>query len=194
MEKTKILLIVDSNDDNSIELQSALEANDFEILKMLNIKKDSDLTTHYEASAVLVCQFRKVKTIYLDAIAKLVQIHPKPVILFTKDDNSEAIDKSVKVGVNAYIIDGFNTERIKPIIEVAISRFKSYQQIADELHKTRQQLEDRKLIDKAKGVLMKSKKIDEQQAYKLIRKMAMDKSRSMGDISRSIIDVMDIMI
>ena len=193
MERTKVLLIVDSLDDHSIELQQALSDNKFLVIDVLNIKEELNINAYSDVISVLVCQFRKVKTAYLDTIAELVQTTPCPIILFTRDDSSEAIDQSVKIGVNAYIVDGFNSERIKPIIEVAISRFKSYQQIAGELQKTRQQLEDRKLIDRAKGILMKSKKMDEQQAYKTIRKMAMDKSKSMGDIARSIIDVMEIM-
>lgn len=193
MERTKVLLIVDSHDDNSIELQQALGDNDFLVIEVLNIKDEMNINVQAGEISVLVCQFRKVKTAYLNTIASLIQNNPCPIILFTKDDSTDAIDQSVKIGVNAYIVDGFNSERIKPIIEVAISRFKSYQQIAGELQKTRQQLEDRKLIDRAKGILMKSKKMDEQQAYKTIRKMAMDKSKGMGDIARSIIDVMEIM-
>jgi len=193
METTKVLLIVDSHDDNSIELQEALSNNNFLIIDVLNIKNDININSFSNDISVLVCQFRRVKTAYLDTIASLVHNNPCPIILFTRDDSSDAIEQSVKIGVNAYIVDGFNSERIKPIIEVAISRFKSYQKMAGELQKTRQQLEDRKLIDRAKGILMKSKKMDEQQAYKTIQKMAMDKSKSMGDIARSIIDVMEIM-
>lgn len=193
MNKTNVLLIVDSYDDNSQELRDALIENNFTVLDTLNIKEDIDLISRSKGVSVLVCQFRRVKSAYLDNIATMVQNQPTPVILFTKDDSSEAIDKSVKIGVNAYIVDGFNSERIRPIIEVAISRFNSYQQIADELLKTRQQLEDRKLIDRAKGILMQTRGMDEQQAYKVIRKMAMDKSKGMGDIARSIIDVMEIM-
>jgi len=195
MEITKVLLVVDSDDDNSLELQEALLNNGFDVLEMLNIIHNNiEQPEHYDAASALICQFRHVKTAYLDAIAQWVQHKPCPVILFTNDDSSDAIDKSVKIGVSAYIVDGFNSQRIRPIVEVAISRFNSFQSIANELHKTRQQLEDRKIIDKAKGILMKSKNLDEQQAYNAIRKMAMDKSKSMSDIARSIIDVMEIML
>ena len=193
MNNTQVRLIVDSFDDNSQELDTALKDNGFIVVDTYNIKNGFDLPSLSENIDVLVCQFRQVKTSYLDIISKFVQEHATPVILFTKDDSSEAIEKSVKIGVSGYIVDGFNSERIRPIIEVAVSRFKSYQQIADELHKTKQQLEDRKLIDRAKGILMQTKNMDEQQAYQTIRKMAMDKSKSMGDIARSIIDVMEIM-
>ena len=193
MQSIKVRLLIESQDDNSQELHNALVENGFDVVDILNIRNDIDIANLPGSIAVLVCQFRRVNNEYLDTISHMVQNHPSPVILFTKDDSSEAIEKSVKIGVNAYIVDGFNSERIKPIIEVAINRFKSYQQIAQELHKTRQQLEDRKLIDRAKGILMQTRNMDEQQAYKAIRKMAMDKSKSMGDIARSIIDVMEIM-
>lgn len=193
MKTTQVRLIIDSHDENSLELHEALTDNGFDVVDILNINNDFDPDSLSNVITVLVCQFRRVKSLYLDIISKLVQSNPIPVILFTKDDSSEAIEKSVKVGVSAYIVDGFNSERIKPIIEVAVSRFKSYQQIAEELSKTKQQLEDRKLIDRAKGILMQTKGMDEQQAYKAIQKMAMDKSKGMANIARSIIDVMEIM-
>lgn len=193
MQNTKVLLIVDSQDDNSLELQEALTENGFIIIDTLNIKNEFNIKTQSDEASVLVCQFRHVKTDYLNALSQQVNNYPSPIILFTKDDSSEAIEQAIKIGVNAYIVDGFNSERIKPIIEVAISRFKQYQQIANELYKTRQDLENRKLIDRAKGILMHSKNMDEQQAYKAIRKMAMDKSKSMADIARSIIDIMAVM-
>ncbi len=193
MTNTNILLIVDSDNSNCEELQDTLSENDFDIIATINVKKEFSIMSHYDSASVLVCQFHTVKQAYLDFIAQLVQKKPVPVILFTNDDSRSAIDKSVSIGVNAYIIDGFNLERIRPIIEVAISRFNSYQKIVNELSKTKQQLEDRKLIDKAKGILMKSKNMDEQQAYKLIRKMAMDKSKTMSDIARSIVDIMEVM-
>ncbi|MCW8929610.1 MAG: ANTAR domain-containing protein [Gammaproteobacteria bacterium] len=193
--KTTVILIIDSDDDNSLELKEALLNNGFDVLETLNvIHNNVERPEGYDSASALICQFRHVKNIYLDAIANWVQTKPCPVIIFTNDDNSDAIEKSVKIGVNAYIVDGFNSQRIKPIIEVAINRFKNFQSITEELHKTRQQLNDRKLIDKAKGILMKSKNMDEQQAYNSIRKMAMDKSKSMSDIARSIIDVMEIML
>ncbi len=194
-EKTKVILVIDSDDENSCELQEALVNNGFDVLETINIKQGRlEAPEYYQSASALIGQFRQVKTLYLDTIASWVQSKPCPVILFTNDDSSDAIDKSVKIGVNAYIVDGFNSQRIKTIIEIAISRFKRFQSIADELHKTRQQLEDRKLIDKAKGILMKSKNMDEQEAYNVIRKMAMDKSKSMADIAQSLIDVMEMVI
>jgi two-component system, response regulator / RNA-binding antiterminator len=193
MINNKLLLLVDSIDENTAELQQSLQSIDYQNHQLINIKKTIEINAHNGDFSIIICQFRHVKDSYLNVIAELVKETPKPIILFTRDDSRTTIDKSVKIGVNAYIIDGFDTQRLGSIIKVAISRFESYQKIVHELTKTRQQLEDRKLIDKAKGLLMKNKNMDEQQAYKMIRKISMDKGKTMGEISRSIIELIDIL-
>ena len=193
MASNEILLFTDSFDENTTEMENALKSVGFELHDVVNIAKNTEVQQEYSSASLIVCHFRKVKSQYLNQIARLVILDPKPVVLFTSDDRSKAIDKAVKIGVNAYIINGFSTDRIKPILEIAVSRFNSHQQIVGELNKTRQQLQDRKIIDKAKGILMRNKQVDEEAAYTMIRKMAMDKSKRMVDIARSIIDVMNVL-
>lgn len=126
----------------------------------------------------------------LDNMKILNQHNPKSIIIFSTDDNSQIISQAVQAGANAYIVDGLNPQRIKPIMDAAIARFDEIQALKKELQQTQAQLADRKVIDKAKGLLMKTKGLDEEQAYHAMRKMAMDQSKPLADIAQNILSVM----
>lgn len=121
---------------------------------------------------------------YLQAVTR---DRPRPIVMFTNDGDGNTIEMAVKSGVTAYVLDGINPGRIQPILDVAISRFREYQQLRDELEQTRMQLTERKVIEKAKGILMKNRGLDEDQAYQSLRKMAMDRSLKISELARSII-------
>lgn len=129
----------------------------------------------------------------LDNMAMLKQHNPKPVILFSVQSDSHIISQAVQAGASAYIVDGLNAHRIKPIMDAAIARFNEFQTLRIELQKTQSQLADRKVIDQAKGLLMKTKSLNEEQAYHTMRKMAMDQSKSIADIAKNILSVMSLL-
>lgn len=129
----------------------------------------------------------------LDAILKVNQAHSVPVILFAEDQDSKTIDQVIKAGVSAYIVDGLETKRIKTIIDIAIARFKEQQALKDELKKTRSQLEERKAIDRAKGILMKTQEFSEEQAYHTLRKLAMDRNISVGEMAKNVISMAELL-
>jgi response regulator NasT len=112
---------------------------------------------------------------------------PRPIVMFTNDDDTQTIQKAVKAGVTAYIVDGLQPLRVMPILETAIARFNEFQNIRQELEKTRNTLEERKLVERAKGILMKQSNYDEESAYQAMRKIAMDRNMKLVDLARSII-------
>ena len=126
----------------------------------------------------------------LDNLAVLNQYNPKPIILFANEGSSEIISQAVQAGVDAYVVDGLTAHRVKPILDAALARFKEYQVLNKELKQARNQLADRKTIDRAKGLLMKSKGLDEDQAYHAMRKMAMDQSKPLVEIAHNMLSVM----
>lgn len=123
----------------------------------------------------------------LQMMLELNQHHSVPVIMFAEDQQTETINKVIKTGVSAYIVDGLEPRRIKAIIEVAIARFKEQQALKDELKKTKTQLEERKLVDRAKAILIKSQSYSEDQAYHALRKLAMDRKVSLGEMAKNVI-------
>ncbi len=112
---------------------------------------------------------------------------PRPIVMFTNDGDSETIKRAVKAGVSAYVVDGLSPNRVLPILETAIARFNEFQRIREELEQAKSTLEERKLVERAKGILMKQSGMDEDTAYKMMRKMAMDRNLKMVELAKSVI-------
>lgn len=117
----------------------------------------------------------------------------RPIAMFVDQSDSASIQASVDAGVSAYIVDGLKKERIKPILDLCISRFNAFSRLQDELDKTKTALEERKIIDRAKGLLMKLKGLTEEEAYVLMRSTAMREKKKIGEIAQSIITASEIL-
>ncbi|MFZ5734709.1 MAG: ANTAR domain-containing response regulator [Pseudomonadota bacterium] len=117
----------------------------------------------------------------------------RPIAMFVDQSDSASIQASVEAGVSAYIVDGLKKERIKPILDLCISRFNAFSKLQDELDRTKTALEERKVIDRAKGLLMKLKGLTEEEAYVLMRSTAMREKKKIGEIAQSIITASEIL-
>lgn len=117
----------------------------------------------------------------------------RPIVLFTEDDAPASMDAALAAGVSAYIVAGLQAERVKPVLDVALARFRREQRLLDELEGTRQKLLDRKLVDRAKGLLMTRYRLSEDQAYQRLRSMAMNKNMKLAEIAQRLIDVEDLL-
>jgi response regulator NasT len=111
----------------------------------------------------------------------------RPITMFVDQSDSDSIEAAVEAGVSAYIVDGLKKERMQPILQTCISRFNAFRKLREELDEARSQLEDRKTIDRAKGIVMRMKGLQEEDAYALLRRTAMNEKRKLADIARSII-------
>jgi len=111
----------------------------------------------------------------------------RPIAMFVDQSDTASIEASVDAGVSAYIVDGLKKERIKPILDLCISRFNAFAKLQDELDRAKSALEDRKVIDRAKGILMKAKNLSEEQAYTLLRKTAMNENRKIAEVAQSVV-------
>src|SRR5690349_18859917 len=98
----------------------------------------------------------------------------RPIAMFVDRSDTQTIKEAVEAGVSAYIVDGLRKERVKAILDMAVSRFNAFSQLRDELDRAKQELEDRKIIERAKGILMKERGVSEEAAYGLLRKAAMN--------------------
>lgn len=111
----------------------------------------------------------------------------RPVAMFVDKSDVALTRAAIEAGVSAYVVDGLQADRIKPILDAAIARFHMFQKMRAELAATKAALEDRKIIDRAKAILMKARGIDEEAAYALLRKTAMDQNRRMADIAQQLV-------
>jgi response regulator NasT len=123
----------------------------------------------------------------LEQMREIGRDQPKPIILFSNKRDGEYIRQAVQAGVSAYVVDGLSRERIMPIVEVAMARFREFEALRRELQDTKSQLADRKVIDKAKGILMQRKGLSEESAYKLLRKAAMDRNMKVVEVARTLL-------
>ncbi|RXH24801.1 MULTISPECIES: ANTAR domain-containing protein [Bradyrhizobium] len=123
----------------------------------------------------------------LEAMFQVSRAVKRPIAMFVDQSDSASIQASVEAGVSAYIVDGLKKERIKPILDLCVSRFNAFAKLQEELERTKSQLEDRKIIERAKGILMKVKGLTEDEAYVLLRSTAMREKKKIGEIAQSII-------
>lgn len=117
----------------------------------------------------------------------------RPVAIFVDQSDGNLTKAAIEAGVSAYVVDGLRPERLKPIIDAAITRFHMFQQMRAELEATKRALEERKVIDRAKGILMKARGLDEEQAYGLMRKTAMSQGRKLVQVAEAIVTAAELL-
>ncbi|MGS0741262.1 ANTAR domain-containing response regulator [Glaciimonas sp. GG7] len=117
----------------------------------------------------------------------------RAIVLFTEDEKKSSMEAAMAAGVSAYVVAGLQTARIKPVLEVAMLRFNQEQKLLNELSDTKLKLADRKVIDRAKGLLMERGQLSEQDAFKKLRGLAMDKNLKLSEVAQRIIDANDLL-
>lgn len=117
----------------------------------------------------------------------------RPVAMFVDRSDPALTRAAIEAGMSAYVVDGLRAERLKPILDAAIARFHMVQKMRVELAETRRALEERKVIDRAKGILMRARGIDEEEAYGLLRKAAMDQGRKVADLAQALVLATDLL-
>jgi len=131
-----------------------------------------------------------------DVLEQMFQVSravKRPVAMFVDQSDTASIEAAVDAGVSAYIVDGLRKERIKGILDLCISRFNAFSRLQDELDRAKSALEDRKVIDRAKGILMKAKNISEEAAYALLRKTAMNENKKIAEVAQSVITASELL-
>jgi len=123
----------------------------------------------------------------LENMFQLSRAVRRPIAMFVDRSDLASIEAAVAAGVSAYVVDGLRQERVKPVLDIAVSRFNDYSRLQRELEEARGELEGRKLIERAKGILMKSRRLSEEAAYGLLRKTAMNENRKIADIAQSLV-------
>ena len=129
----------------------------------------------------------------LEHVVMATREAPRPIVMFTNDEDTTHVKDAVAAGVCAYIVAGLAPQRIRPILDVAMARFAHEQALRAELADARTELQDRKTIDRAKGLLMQRQGLSEQAAYEKLRKTAMDKGLKLGEVARRMLDMVDLL-
>lgn len=139
---------------------------------------------------VIILDVDRLSNDNIHSLTIMNKINPKPIIVFTEFSDELMIQKLLNSQINAYIVGDKLPHHVGPTLKIAIARFQQVQSLQTELNETKRKLDGRKWIDKAKGILMQHKGLSEDQAYKTLRKMAMDNSQKMDDVAKNIVSVM----
>lgn len=139
------------------------------------------------APDVIVIDLENPNRDMLESIFQLTRVVRRPIAMFVDRSDQASMEAAIDAGVSAYVVDGLKRERVKPILDLAISRFNAFSRMARELEELRGELAGRKVVDRAKGILMKTRGLSEEEAYQLLRRTAMNQNRKIGEIAESLI-------
>ncbi len=195
MSKPEILkiLLVDENRGRSAILERALVDSGQQVIATLNSGENLSAQVAALCPDVIIIDLDSPDRDILEQMRSITRDDPRPVVMFSEDNDSNSIKQAVEAGVSAYVVDDLNDRRIKPIMDVAIARFREYQALRDELTQVKNTLEERKIIDRAKGIIMQRKECNEESAYQLLRKTAMNSNQRLVDVARNLIASLELL-
>jgi response regulator NasT len=187
------ILVLDENPIRRAILEAGLREAGFENVKILMNMKGLIDQIYVIDPDVVVIDLENPSRDVLEQMFQVSRLVRRPIAMFVDQSDRATIEAAIDAGVSAYIVDGLKKERVRPILDMTISRFRAFDAMRAELESTRSALKERKLIDRAKGLLMKTKGLDEDAAYKLLRRTAMNQNRKMVDVAESLISAYDLL-
>ena len=181
------VLIIDENRIRASIIEDGLREAGHSRVAVIHDVNEVARTIEATKPDVIVIDLENPKRDTLEHFFSLSRAVQRPIAMFVDRSDGAMIEKAVEAGVSAYIVDGLKKERVKPIVDMAISRFNAFSRLTRELEQARSELEDRKLIEQAKGILMRTRNLSEADAHALLRSTAMNQKRRMVDIAQSLV-------
>jgi len=191
MTVLNVLIIEQISNDNDLEkilINQGIKAQSISV-NTINIQH---ITDSIKPNVILFNTSELTEEI-LQSIVNIYQVYVVPIIVFSDDADSKAIKKVIKAGVSAFVVNGLESKRIRPIIDIAIVRFNEQKKLKDELTKTKSKLEERKVIDRAKGILSKTRGFSEDESYHTLRKLAMDRNIAISEMAKNVISMAELL-
>ncbi|GLS39107.1 MULTISPECIES: ANTAR domain-containing response regulator [Mesorhizobium] len=185
--KSLAVLVIDENHIRASIIEAGLrEAGHEQVTVVHDVAGIARRIAEIEPD-VIVIDLENPNRDMLENMFQLSRVVKRPIAMFVDRSDQASIEAAVEAGVSAYVVDGLRQERVKPILDMAISRFNAFSRMARELEEARSELENRKVIDRAKGILMRSRGLSEDAAYTLLRKTAMSQNRKISEIAQSLV-------
>jgi response regulator NasT len=187
------VIIVDDQRQRARTVATRLEAEGFDVVAVLGTGAGVPAKVVELAADVIVVDIDSPDRDTLEDMRRVTFEQQRPVVMFAQDGKPETIHAAVQAGVAAYVVDGLEPERVRAVVDVAIAQFAQFRDLRSELDKARATLSERKLIERAKGILMKRRKVDEDEAYRLMRRMAMDQKSRLVEVANRIIEAANLL-
>ena len=188
-----LILVADCLDSSQPLLRAASKSG-YRILKFIGPNDDARRYVKSLCPDAMIIVSDEIDRSVLREMRAVWKARPTPMLVFTRDSQPDSIDAAVKAGASAYVVDCNDPERLVSLLGVAKARFEERHRLEQELWKTKNALLERKTVEKAKGIIMKSKSLSEDQAYKAMRKLAMNHNKRMGEIAEQIIAASEILV
>ncbi|MES2664970.1 MAG: ANTAR domain-containing protein [Pseudomonadota bacterium] len=193
MSKRLSIVVVEKDRDRALLIVDGLaEAGDFDVFIIGDDVGLARKIAERNPDLVLIDAGNPSRDV-LEELTLATAPMERPVAMFVDQSDGSLTKAAIEAGVSAYVVDGLRAERIKPILDAAIARFHMVQRMRVELAETRRALEERKVIDRAKGILMRARKIGEEEAYALLRRTAMDQGRKVADVAGALVMTADLL-
>lgn len=196
MELTQVkfrVMLVDDNPERLQMLEQALVAEQHVIVARLDSLADLAAEVSLHKPEIIFIDVDAPGRETLESLGRINKLQPLPVVLCAEHSDSETARRVVSAGVSAYVVNGLQPERVSALLQVAVARFEMQQTLRLELDAARTRLADQRDIEKAKGLLMKRKHLDEAAAFALLRRMAMDRQQKIGEFARSLLSAADVL-
>jgi response regulator NasT len=184
---TRVLLVNDTP-LHLEKLRASLLADGHEIVAEIHAAIELPAAVERLRPDIIIVDAESPSRDSLEQLSALNAAAPRPIVMFTEERDREIMRAAVKAGVTAYVVDGLAPERLKPVLDVAILRFEEEQALRAKLEATETQLANRKLVERAKGILMERRGLSEDDAYHLLRKTAMENGQKLCEVARTLID------
>ena len=187
------ILIIDNNPERANSLIGILEASRYKVAVPVRLQEDVVEQVALVKPDIVVIGVDFPGHTVLGWVAGLHEAYPCPIVMFSRDERSETIQAATRAGVSAYAVGELTVARVKTIIESAVARFHEFQALQQELERTKTNLAERKIIERAKELVAKQRGCNESQAYQILRKMAMNRRKRLAEISQDVLSVADVL-
>lgn len=186
-------MLVDDYPERMQMLEQALTAEQHVVVARLDSQADLAVAVNLHKPEIIFIDVDAPGRTTLESLTQINKLQPLPVVLCAAHSDSETARRVVSAGVSAYVVNGLQADRVSALLDVAVARFEVQQNIRLELDAARTRLADQRDIEKAKGLLMKRKNLDEAAAFALLRRMAMDRQQKIGEFARSLLSAADVL-
>lgn len=192
LAQLRVILVNDDGQRSAI-LENALLAEGHVIAARLDTHCNLATAVDQYRPSIVFIDVGEPENDILESVGELYRSAPLPVVMFAARSDADTTRRALRAGVSAYIVDGFHPARLHSLLEVAFARFELHQALSLELGQARTRLADTRDIEKAKGLLMKRKNLDEAAAYGMLRRMAMNRKQRIGDFARALVNASDVL-
>lgn len=185
------VMLVDDLPQRSARVEEKLIQDGFDVISILPSATGLLFQIEQLKPDIILIDLQSPGRDVLDSLSVINDHNPTPVVMFSEEEDPDFIKDAVDAGVTAYMMGGVDTEKVKPVIDVAMAQFKSYQSLRQKLDTTRTQLESLSVIDKAKRLLMDQQGISEDSAHKVLRNLSMDSNQSLPQAAKAVIQILN---